>query len=797
MEGLSRGYAMNGSGRDPVREHGQAPILRHSAGVLTAVIAFFAAIGPAFAAPAPGGGSAASSETIFIVEIGVLLLVGRLMGEAAQRIGQPPVMGQLIGGLLLGPSVFGVIWPEGQHALFPDSGAQKSMIDAVSQLGILMLLLLTGMETDLQLVRRVGRAAVTVAIAGVALPFACGFLLGEMLPASLLPKPDARLVTAIFLGTALSISSVKIVAMVVREMNFMRRDLGQIIVASAILEDTIGWVIIAVALGLASAGTVDFWSLGRAVIGTALFLIASFTVGRHVVFSLIRWANDNFQSEFAVVSATLVIMCAMALTTQLLGVNTVLGAFVAGILVGESPILTRHIDEQLRGLIVALFMPVFFALSGLHADITILRNPHLALLACGLIVIASIGKFSGAFIGGKLGGLTRAESLALGCAMNARGSTEVIVASIGLSMSVLNQDLFTLIVTMAVVTTTAMPTMLRWALNRLPLHKKERVRLEREELDARGFVTNLERLLLAADDSANGKLAARLIGVIAGSGDKPTTILDLTKANRRTANGKPERPAEKTAGLKKTDERRGAKFTNGEHSEHQVKTAAEAATTLEARPEDEKPGTVDVITRRERKFSPETVAGEARKGYDFLVVGIAKTHDPKGGFSRDVSLITKGFEGPLAIVDSHRSRTDPPAERCDRILIPVNGTEVSRRAVEVGLALARANDAQVTALYVTRANANDGTRKRAQATRRNELAVLKDISALADRYEVRVRSTTRANMAPNEAILRESKRGYDLIVLGVSRRPGDTLFFGNTAAAVLDRSETSNLFVAS
>ncbi len=122
---------------------------------------------------------------------------------------------------------------------------------------------------------------------------------------------------------------------------------------------------------------------------------------------------------------------------------------------------------------------------------------------------------------------------------------------------------------------------------------------------------------------------------------------------------------------------------------------------------------------------------------------------------------------------------------------------MSRRAVEVGLTLARANDAQVTALYVTRAGADGGNRKRAQAIRRNELAVLKDISALADRYEVRVRSTTRANMAPDEAILRESKRGYDLIVLGVSRRPGDTLFFGNTAAAVLDRSETSNLFVAS
>jgi Kef-type K+ transport system membrane component KefB/nucleotide-binding universal stress UspA family protein len=783
--------AMTGSGRDPSRQRRRVPS-RHLAGALAVASSLLLAIGPAQAAAAGGKGPVSASETIFVVEIGLLLLVGRIMGEAAQRIGQPAVMGQLIGGLLLGPSVFGAIWPGAQHALFPDSGTQKSMIDAVSQLGILMLLLLTGMETDLQLVRRVGRAAITVAIAGVAVPFACGFALGEMLPAAILPKPEARLVTAIFIGTALSISSVKIVAMVVREMNFMRRDLGQIIVASAILEDTIGWVIIAVAFGLASAGTVDLWSLARAVVGTALFMIASFTIGRHVVFRVIRWANDNFQSEFPVVTATLIVMCVMALITQLLGVNTVLGAFVAGVLVGESPILTKHIDEQIRGLIVALFMPVFFALSGLHADVTILRNPSLAVLALGLIAIASIGKFSGAFLGGKISGLTRGESLALGCAMNARGSTEVIVASIGLSMGVLSQNLFTLIVTMAVVTTTAMPPMLRWALKRLPLRKKERRRLEREELDARGFVTNLERLLLAADDSANGKFASRLVGAIAGSGGKPTTILEL-------ANGHNGKKAAKTK-IEKSEEPRAPAKADGEGSEHAVKTAAQGVTTLEAHPEDEKPGNVDIITRQhDEGIGPDAVAGEARKGYDLLVVGIAKTRNPKGGFSWDISLITKGFEGPLAVVDAQPSEADPLSDRPGRILIPVNGTDVSRRAVEVGLALARANAAQVTALYVTR-NANGRKRKsalRKRAIRRDEQGVLKDIAALAERYEIDLRSTTRANMAPDEAILREAKRGYDLIVLGVSRRPGDTLFFGNTAAAVLDRSQTSNLFVAS
>ncbi len=733
-----------------------------------------------------------SSLAIFVAQLGVLLLVGRIMGEAAQRIGQPPVMGQLIGGLLLGPSVLGALWPDAERALFPSADAQKFLIEGVAQLGVLMLLLLTGMETDLALVRRVGRAAVTVAIAGVAIPFACGVWLGFMLPDALLPKPEARLVTALFIGIALSISSVKIVAMVVREMNFMRRDVGQIIVASAILEDTIGWVVIAIAFGLASAGTIDIWSLGRALIGTAVFLAASLTFGRQIVFRLIRWANDSFQSEFPVITTILVIMAAMALLTQSIGVNMVLGAFVAGILVGESPIRTRHIDEQLRGLVVALFMPVFFGLSGLSANLTVLKDPHLAMLAAGLIVIASAGKFLGAFVGGKLGGLVRSEALALACAMNARGSTEVIVASLGLSMGILSQNLYTLIVGMAVLTTMAMPPMLRWSLKRLPLRKAERIRLEREEIDARGFVTNLERLLLAVDDSRNGKYAAQLAGIIGGSSGKPTTVLELSPGEPQK---KPAAAEKKAASDKKASEEAADAKTQAEDSAQEVKSAAERVTTLETHPEEEKPGNIEVTTVRKPATGPESVAEEARKGYDLLVIGVADTRDPKGGFGRGVSLIAKEFEGALAVIDGPDSERDQLFKEGGKILVPVNGTDASRRAAEVGFTVARASDAEVTVLYVTRTGGKGNGRS--PGTRRQEVAVLKDIEALAERYGLDVRRSIRADAAPDEAIIREAKRGYDLIVLGANRRPGDTLFFGNTAAAVLDRAETSKLFVAS
>jgi Kef-type K+ transport system membrane component KefB len=501
----------------------QPSLLRHLCAIAALAITTTLIVTPAFAAE--GGHS--PSEFVFVAQLVLLMLVGRLLGEAMIRIKQPGVMGQLIAGLVLGPSLLGMLAPEWQHAIFPPAKEQKAMLDAVSQFGVLMLLLLTGMETDLKLVRRTGAASAIASIAGIVIPFICGVALGEALPDSMLPDPSERLITSLFLGTALSIASVKIVAAVIREMNFMRRTVGQVILASAIIDDTVGWMITAVIFSLALQGHVDIWSLAQSILGTLAFMGLSLTIGRRLVFIIIRWVNDVFASDFAVITVIILIMCVMALITDLIGVHTVLGAFVAGILVGESPILTRHIDEQLRGLIVAFFMPVFFGAAGLSADLTILKDPNLLLLTCGLIAIASIGKFGGAFVGGKLAGLTFAESLALGTGMNARGSTEVIVATIGLSMGALSQNLFTMIVTMAVVTTMAMPPTLRWALARLPMRKDEKQRLEREEMEAKGFVPRLERLLLTVDESNNAKLATRIAGLLAGGSAMPTTVMHI------------------------------------------------------------------------------------------------------------------------------------------------------------------------------------------------------------------------------------------------------------------------------
>ncbi len=758
--------------------------------------AFVLAVAPALAAE---GTLKGPSDVIFIGQILALMLVGRLLGEAMLRLGQPAIMGQLIAGLLLGPSLFGALLPDLQHALFPRTAEQKAMIDAISQFGILLLLLLTGMETDLKLVRQTGRAAVFASLMGIVVPFACGVALGEMLPDSLLPDPGKRLITSLFLGTALSIASVKIVAMVVREMNFMRRVVGQVILASAIIDDSVGWIIVSIIFSLALHGAVDAWSLTQSVVGTFLFMVVSLTVGRRAVFFIIRFVNDTFVSEYAVITAILIIMGGMATITHLIGVHTVLGAFVAGILIGESPILTRHIDEQLRGLITAFFAPVFFGIAGLSAALTTLADPGMALLTAGLILIASIGKFGGAFVGAELGGLTRREGFALACGMNARGSTEVIIATVGLSMGALNQNLFTMIVTMAVITTLAMPPTLRWALSRIPLRKEEKQRLEREEQDEKGFVSNLERLLIAVDDSPNGKFASRVAGMLAGTHGMPTTVLHIKDA-AKIEEKKPEDKKE-AAAKSKRDEKTGKEKDEKEEkkTEKAGETVKQSAELIKSKQKaEEKVDTpVEVTTIVHEAPGPDVIAAEAEKGYDLMLIGMEKTTRRGKDFHESVTTLAKGFDGPLAITAVRGDLAEKPGGKLS-ILVPVNGTEPSRRAAEIAITMARATKAPLTVLYVAVRAAGKTVARRGLRTRRHEEAILKDIVAIADGYNMSIRTAVLADNAADEAILNEAaRRKTNLIVMGVGRRPGEKLFFGDTAAALVEKTERSLLFVAS
>jgi Kef-type K+ transport system membrane component KefB/nucleotide-binding universal stress UspA family protein len=755
-----------------------------------------------FAVAAAGHGE--QRVIIFFVQVLLLIAVGRLLSELMQRIGQPAVIGQLLAGIILGPSVFGAIWPAAQQAIFPLNSSDRQMLNAVSELGVLLLLLLTGMETDLALVKRVRRSATITSAAGIVIPFACGYLLGEMLPESVLPDPNRRLLTSLFLATALSISSVKIVAAVLREVDYLRRNLGQVILAAAILDDTIGWTILAFIGGLAAQGRIVIGPLLFSVLGTAAFLVFCFTIGRRWVARIIRWTNDHLVIEMPVITVILVIMIALALLTDFIGVHTVLGAFVAGIMIGQSPILTKHIEEQLRGLIVALFMPIFFGVAGLAIDLKVLGDPHLLGLAVLLIVIASIGKLGGCYLGSRLARLNHPEALAVGFAMNARGSTEVILATIGLAMGVLNQQLFTIIVLMAVVTTLCMPPLLRWALARVPMRDEEKARLEKEVEEEKDSVPKLERILVGLDRSENGKLASRLAGWLIGARRLTATVMDVGSATE--GSGPTSLPsqdvvesAETAAQNVEARDKSGA--ADIKRDERDPIDAAAQEAKADQTPVRELISILPLKAQTDTAGDAraEAILTEARNGYGLLFLGLgARSRATTQNFPSEIQKIVREFPGPIAIALHREIRNAPSDTPLERILVPTTGADYSRFGAEVAVAIAKGCGATITALNISASPAENELLRRPNQLLRTGRALLGDIVALGEREGVRVMSKAFVGPTKEGVILRQATLGrYQLIVLGTKARSVDQIHFGQSATALLENASCSILILKS
>ena len=712
---------------------------------------------------------------IFAAQLILLLLVGRVLGEGMSRIGQPALFGQLLAGVLLGPSVFGLLAPHWRAVVFPDDKTLKTMIDAVSQIGILLLLLLTGMETNLALVQRRTRAVISSSLSGIAVPFACGVALAYTLPKDVIPNQDNTLVTALFLGTALAISSVKIVAMTLMDIGVIRRDIGQMILSTAILDDTIAWIIIAVISGIASHGTVDLQNIGASIGGTALFLVFCLTVGHRLVGRMIVWVNDNMTIDVPVITAILVVMLTLALTTDLIGVHTALGAFVAGIMVGQSPILTEHIENELRGFIFAFFAPVFFAVAGLGMDLRTLMNPTLLLFTLAVIAVASVGKFAGALAGGRMGGLSTMESLALATGLNARGSTEVIIASIGLAMGALSKELYTMIVAMAVITTMAMPPMLRWVMKRVPLGEEEAKRLEKEQAELDQSLPKMERALVYVDDSPNGRLAARLAGLFAARQQVLATVIDASgqkdKANapKDRANGKKEKTSEQVP--------------SSEHLTEAARAGAEQPKEAEA-----------LVTMRPAQGG-SALQREIARGYDIAFVGLEHPFNPSSQqFEQRLQELVDSFDGPVAIAVNGAGAAGPADVPLD-ILLPTSGTADARLATEIALALAHATKGTVAALHVFEPQGDTAVLR--GRGRRPGISLLVDAHRLGKRSGVPVKGLTATNARPEREIRRTLRGGrYDLVVLGTSLRQGETKFLGPRTSALLRGTRTPALVIA-
>ncbi len=544
----------------------------------------------------------------------------------------------------------------------------------------------------------------------------------------------------------------------------LRRDIGQLILATAIMDDTLAWIIIAIISGIAAHGAVSPSAVGGSLAGVAAFLIFSLTVGRRLVGKLIVWANDHLTIEVPVITTILVVMFGMALITDVIGVHTALGAFIAGLIIGQSPILTEHIENQLRGFIFAFFSPVFFAVAGLGMDLRTLMDPTLLLFTGAVILVASVGKFSGALLGGRLGGLTTRESLALATGLNARGSTEVIIASIGLAMGALSHELYTMVVAMAVVTTMVMPPTLRWIMARVPVGEEELKRLEKEEAEAQQLVPKMERVLVYVDDSPNGRFAARLAGLFTADRQMLTTVLEHSSTT--------ERSSEEAAS-----------------SDH-VSEAAQAALD-----KDEDNPRAGQLVHTKAVANADGLERELAKGYNIVFVGIDKpiAHDDLR-FEDRLQKLVANFDGPVAIAVNGAGAAGPADVPLD-VLVPTSGRPDARLATEIGLVLAKASEGKVTALHVF--DPQDETELLRGRGKRFGMSVLVDAHRLGKRSGVTVKGLTATNVKPEAEIRRVLRGGrFDLVVLGTSLRAGEAKFLGPRSAALLRMVRAPVLLIA-
>jgi len=400
-----------------------------------------------------------------LLQLAVLLGTAGLFAYVCQRLGQPSVVGELLAGIVLGPSCLSALFPPLREALLPQTPQQGYLLETVSLLGALFLLLVTGMQTDLAMIRRQARVAIGVAIGGLLLPLVSGYALGELMPDRMLAPGGHRVVFSLFVATAMSISAIPVIAKVLMDLNLMRLEIGQTIVAAGMIDDTAGWILLSTVARLARGEEVSAVSVLVAAGSIVGFVLFSFTIGA----SLVRRALEVVRTENGDHVLTLIVTLtfAWAMLTHSLRLEPVLGAFVMGILFGRLPQLGEEPRRQLMSITMGIFAPIFFAVAGLKVNALALLEPEVARMAFVVIAVAIACKVAGTYAGARLiGRRDHWTALALGAAMNARGAMEIIVATIGLSLGILTQEMFSIIVVMAMTTSLMAPTALRWALRR-------------------------------------------------------------------------------------------------------------------------------------------------------------------------------------------------------------------------------------------------------------------------------------------------------------------------------------------
>lgn len=394
-----------------------------------------------------------------LVQIGVIVMAARMVGWVFRKIHQPQVMGEMVAGILLGPSLLGWISPELSNSLFPPESL--GFLSSLSQIGLLVFMFLIGLEVDLKSLRGHSRTALVTSQASIIVPFLLGLLLSTYLYPRFSDASVSFTSFALFIGTALSITAFPVLARILTERNLLRTPLGTITIACAAINDVTGWIILAVVVLLVRSGTssTSVW-VTLAGLGTYLFVML---VGvRHVLVRLEALYVKRSALTQDILAFILLMMIASSWVTERLGVHALFGAFFIGTLMPKQDGFIAGVHEKLNDAAVVLLLPIFFAFTGLRTSLGLLNGFDKWLFLVLIVLVAIVGKVGGSALAARFTGMSWREAGALGILMNTRGLVELVMLNIGLDLGIISPALFSMLVLMALITTFMTAPVLEW-----------------------------------------------------------------------------------------------------------------------------------------------------------------------------------------------------------------------------------------------------------------------------------------------------------------------------------------------
>jgi len=403
-----------------------------------------------------------------LVQLVVIVAAARIAGVLARRLGQPAVVGEVVAGLLLGPSLLGWLLPELSAAIFkpqfpgvpPElaAAAFPKIFQVFSQVGLIFLLFLIGLEFEFGHLKERGEAALAVSLAGIALPFALGAILARVVHPYLEDHPTAGPVPlfglTLFMGISMAITAIPVLGRIMFELNVQRTRLGTVTMTAAAINDAVGWVMLAAVAALARA-TFDPADTALMVAETVGFALLVALVVRPLAVRYFAWSlRGNAGSlSFNALAVLVVLMLLCAVATNLIGIFAIFGPFLLGVALSDQPGFRAAVTARLRDLVTVFFLPVFFTYTGLRTEVTSVAGVAGWLTLLGVLVAAVSGKLGGCALAARASGMTWRESLIVGAMMNTRGLMELIVINVGYELGVIPKSLFAALVIMAVVTT--------------------------------------------------------------------------------------------------------------------------------------------------------------------------------------------------------------------------------------------------------------------------------------------------------------------------------------------------------